>query len=137
MIQAERNSDYYFYEPMCVLYVQCYFYLLELSFCFLGVAPVEGTSAVGVSVSTSTTVAVVVDVVADEVDDVTFAASHAAFSDLVSFCPRLYLFPVSPSYNFLGATWNCSQMVVVLSLLSNRCLLRTVWITAARQRVGC
>ena len=51
------------------------------------------------------------DGVADVVDGVTFAASHAAFSTLVSFCPGSYRFPVSPSYNFLGVTWNCSEMV--------------------------
>ena len=39
-----------------------------------------------------------VDGVADVVDGVTFAASHAAFSALVSFCPESYHFPVSPSY---------------------------------------
>ena len=50
-----------------------------------------------------------VDDVADVVDCVTFAASCAAF--LVSFCPGSYCFPVSPSYNFLGVTWNCSEMV--------------------------
>ena len=44
----------------------------------------------------------VVDGVADVVDGVTFAASHAAISTLVSFCPGSYHFPVSPSYNFLG-----------------------------------
>ena len=42
-----------------------------------------------------------VEGVADEVDGVTFAASHAAFSALVSFCPGSYRFPVSP-YNFFG-----------------------------------
>ena len=78
-----------------------------------------------------------VDDVADVVDGVTFAASHAAFSALVSFCPGSYLFPVSPSYNFLWATWNSSEMVELLSLLLSKCLCRTVWITAARQRVGC
>ena len=78
-----------------------------------------------------------VDGVADVVDGVTFAASHAAFSTLVSFCPRSYHFPVSPSYNFLGATWNCSEMVEVLSLALNNSLLRTVWIIAARHQVGC
>ena len=62
-------------------------------------------------------VADVVDGVANVVDGVTFAASHAAFSALVSFCPGPYHFPVSPSYNFLGATWNSSEMVEVLSLL--------------------
>ena len=56
-----------------------------------------------------------VEGVADEVDGVTFAASHAAFSTLVSFCPGSYHFPVSPSYNFLGVIWNCSEMVDVLS----------------------
>ena len=58
-----------------------------------------------------------VDGVADVVDGVTFAASHAAFSTLVSFCPGSYRFPVSPSYNFLEVTWNCSEMVEVLSLM--------------------
>ena len=82
-------------------------------------------------------VADVVDGVAVVVDGVTFAASHAAFSTLVSFCPGSYCFPVSPSYNFLGATWNSSEMVELLSLLLNKCLCRTVWITATRQRVGC
>ena len=79
----------------------------------------------------------VVGGVADVVDGVTFAASHAAFSTLVSFCPGSYRFPVSPSYNFLGATWNSSEMVEVLSLLLNNSLCRTVWIIAARQWVGC
>ena len=74
-----------------------------------------------------------VDGVADVVDGVTFAASHAAFSALVSFCPGSYYFPVSPSYNFLGVTWNCSEMVEVLSLVLNNSLLRTVWIIATRQ----
>ena len=78
-----------------------------------------------------------VDDVADVVDGVTFAASCAAFSTLVSFCPGSYHFPVSPSYNFLGATWNSSEMVELLSLLLNKCLCRIVWITAARQQVGC
>ena len=82
-------------------------------------------------------VADVVDGVADVVDGVTFAASHAAFSTLVSFCPGSYHFPVSPSYNFLGVTWNSSEMVELLSLLLSKCLCRTVWITAARQQVGC
>ena len=44
----------------------------------------------------------VVDGVANVVDGATFAASHAAFSALVSFCPGSYHFPVSPSFNFLG-----------------------------------
>ena len=44
------------------------------------------------------------DGVADVVDGVTFAASHAVFSTLVSICPGSYRFPVSPSYNFLGVT---------------------------------
>ena len=78
-----------------------------------------------------------VDGVADVVDGVTFAASCAAFSTLVSFCPESYRFPVSPSYNFLGVTWNCSEMVEVLSLVLNNSHLRTVWIIAARQWVGC
>ena len=78
-----------------------------------------------------------VDGVADVVDGVTFAASHTAFSALVSFCPGSYHFPVSPSYNFLGATWNYSEMVEVPSLVLNNSLLRTVWIIAARQQVGC
>ena len=78
-----------------------------------------------------------VEGVADEVDGVTFAASHAAFSTLVSFCPGSYRFPVRPSYNFLGATWNCSEMVEVLSLVLNNSLLRTVWMIAAKHRVGC
>ena len=78
-----------------------------------------------------------VEGVADEVDGVTFAASGAAFSALVSFCPRSYCFPVSPSYNFLGAIWNCSEMVEVLSLVLKNSLHRTVWIIAARHRVGC
>ena len=78
-----------------------------------------------------------VDGVADVVDGVNFAASHAAFSALVSFCPESYRFPVSPSYNFLGAIWNCLEMVEVLSLVLNKSLLRTVWIIAARHRVGC
>ena len=78
-----------------------------------------------------------VEGVADVVDGVTFAASHATFSALVSFCPGSYCFPVSPSYNFLGVTWNCSEMVEVLSLVLNNSLLRTVWIIAARRRVGC
>ena len=81
-------------------------------------------------------VADMVDGVADVVDGVTFAASCAAFSTLVSFCPGSYHFPVSP-YNFLGVIWNSSEMVGVLSLLLNKCLCRTVWITAARQWVGC
>ena len=38
-----------------------------------------------------------VEGVADVVDDVTFAASHATFFALVSFCPGSYCFPVSPS----------------------------------------
>ena len=75
--------------------------------------------------------------VADGVDDVAFAASHAAFSALVSFCPASYYFPVSPSYNFLGVTWNSSEMVVLISLLLDKCFCRIVWITAARQWVGC
>ena len=79
----------------------------------------------------------VVDGVADVVDGVTFAATCAAFPTLVSFCPGSYHFPVSPSYNFLGVTWNSSEMVEVLSLLLNNSLCRTVWIIAARQRVGC
>ena len=66
-----------------------------------------------------------VEGVADVVDGVTFAASHADFSTLVSFCPGSYRFPVSPSYNFLGATWNCSEMVDVLSLVLNNSLHRT------------
>ena len=78
-----------------------------------------------------------VEGVADEVDGVTFAASHAAFSTLVSFCPGSYRFPVSPSYNFLGAICNCSEMVEVLSLVLKNSLHRTVWIIAARHRVGC
>ena len=78
-----------------------------------------------------------VEGVADVMDDVTFAASCAAFSTLVSFCPGSYHFPVSPSCNFLGVTWNCSEMVEVLSLLLNNSLLRTVWIIAARHQVGC
>ena len=49
-----------------------------------------------------------VEGVADEVDGVTFVASRAAFSALVSFCPGSYWFPASPSYNFLGEIWNCS-----------------------------
>ena len=77
------------------------------------------------------------DGVADVVDGVTFAASRAAFSALVSFYPGSYCFPVSPSYHFLGVTWNCSEMVEVLSLVLNNSLLRTVWIIAARQQVGC
>ena len=94
-------------------------------------APCEGSFVVGTSLSTSIGVADgadgvadgvddVVDGVADvadRVDDVTFAASHAAFSALVSFCLGSYRFPVSPSYNFLGATWNSLEMVEVLSLL--------------------
>ena len=82
-------------------------------------------------------VADVVDGVADVVDGVTFVASHAAFSALVSFCPGSYCFHVSPSYNFLGATWNSSEINELLSLLLNKCLCRTVWIIAARQWVGC
>ena len=78
-----------------------------------------------------------VDGVSDVVDGVTFAASHAAFSTLVGFCPGSYCFPVSPSYNFLGATWNCSEMGEVLSLVWNNSLLRTMWIIAARHWVGC
>ena len=78
-----------------------------------------------------------VEGVADVVDGVTFAASRAAFSALVSFCPGSYRFPVSPSYNFLGVTWNCSEMVEVLSLVLNNSLLRTVWIIAARHQIGC
>ena len=78
----------------------------------------------------------VVDGVADVVDGVTFPASHAAFSTLVSFCPGSYCFPVSPSYNFLGATYNCLEMVEVLSLGLNNSLRRTVWIIATRQWVG-
>ena len=78
-----------------------------------------------------------IDGVAGVVDGVTFAASHAAFSALVSFCPGSDRFPVSPSYNFLGATWNCSEMVEVLPLVLNNSLLRTVWIIATRQWVGC
>ena len=100
-------------------------------------APCEGSFVVGTSLSTTIGVADGVDGVADGVDDVTFAASHVAFSTLVSFCPGSHRFPVSPSYNFLGATWNSSEMVEVLSLLLNKCLRRTVWITATRQRVGC
>ena len=111
--------------------------LLELSFCFLGMAPCEGSFVVGISCSTSMDVADGVDDVADVVDGVTFAASHAAFSTLVTFCPGSYCFPVSPSYNFLGVTWNSSEMVEVISLLLNKCFCKTVWITAARQRVGC
>ena len=79
----------------------------------------------------------VVDGVADVMDGVTFATSHAVFSTLVSFCPGSYCFPVSPSYNFLGATWNSSEMVEVLSLVLNNSLCRTVWIIAARQQVEC
>ena len=78
-----------------------------------------------------------VEGVADVVDGVTYAASRAAFSALVSFCPGSYRFPVSPSYNFLGVTWNCSEMVEVLSLVLNNSLLRTVWIIAARHQIGC
>ena len=78
-----------------------------------------------------------VDGVADVVDGVTFAASHAAFSALVSFCPGLYHFPVSPLYNFLGVTWNCSEMVEVLSLVLNNSFCRTAWIIAARHQIGC
>ena len=78
-----------------------------------------------------------VEGVADEVDGVTFAASCAAFSTLVSFCPGSYRFPVSPSYNFLGVIWNCSEMVEVLSLVLKNSLCRTVWIIAARHWVGC
>ena len=78
-----------------------------------------------------------VEGVADEVDGVTFAASHAAFSALVSFCSGSYRFPVSPSYNFLGAIWNCSELVEVLSLVLKNSLCRTVWIIAARHWVGC
>ena len=107
-------------------------------------APCEGSFVVGTLCSTSMgvadgvdDVADGVDGVADGVDGVTFAASHAAFSALVSFCPGSYRFPGSPSYNFLGATWNSSEMVEVLSLLLNKCLRRTVWIIAARQQVGC
>ena len=74
-----------------------------------------------------------VEGVANEVDGVT----SAAFSALVSFCPGSYHFPVSPSYNFLGAIWNCSEMVEVLSLVLKNSLCRTVWIIAARHRVGC
>ena len=77
-----------------------------------------------------------VEGVAVVVEGVTFAASHAAFSTLVSFCPGSYHFPVSLSYNFLGVTWNCSEMVEVLSLVLNNSLLRTVWIIAARHWVG-
>ena len=106
-------------------------------------APVEESFVVGTSFSTSIGVADGVDDVADGVDvtdgvdGVTFAASRAAFSTLVSFCLGSYRFPVSPSYNFLAATWNSSDMVEVLSLLLNKCLCRIMWITAARQRVGC
>ena len=78
-----------------------------------------------------------VEGVADVVDGVTFAASRAAFSALVSFCPGSYCFPVSPSYNFLGMIWNCSEMVEGLSLVLNNSFHRTVWIIAARHQVGC
>ena len=119
--------------------------MLKPSFCcFLGTAPFKVSSVVGTLSSTSVdvtdgfdNVADGVDDVADGVDDVIFAASCAAFSALVSFCPGSYHFPVSPSYNFLGATWNSSEMAEVLSLLLNKCLCRIVWITVTRQRVGC
>ena len=94
------------------------------------------TSAAGWCFSCSGVV-VKADDVADVVDGVTFAASRAAFSALVSFCPGSYHFPVSPSYNFLGVTWNCSEMIEVLSLLLNNSLHRTVWIIVTRQWVGC
>ena len=80
-------------------------------------APVEESFVVGTSFSTSIGVADGVDDVADGVDvtdgvdGVTFAASRAAFSTLVSFCLGSYRFPVSPSYNFLAATWNSSDML--------------------------
>ena len=95
------------------------------------------TSVVAVGWGSSCIVLKVVVDEADGVDGVTFAASHAAFSTLVSFCPGSYRFPVSPSYNFLGVTWNCSEMVEVLSLVLNNSLLRTVWIIAARHQVEC
>ena len=117
-----KNSEHCYFGFCC---------LLEPSFCcFLGTAPFECSSVVGTLSSMS------IDV-ADGVDDVTFAASHAAFSALVSFGLASYRFPVSPSYYFLRATWNSSEMVVVLSLLLNKCLHRIVWITATRQKVGC
>ena len=126
-----KNSEHCYFGFCC---------LLEPSFCFLVMAPCEGSFVVGTSCSTSMGVAVGVDDVADGVDDVadgvhgvadvvdgvTFAASCAAFSALVSFCPGSYHFPVSPSYNFLGVTWNSSEMVEVLSLLLNKCFCRTV-----------
>ena len=72
-----RNFEHYYFGFGC---------LLELSFCFLGVACSEGSSIVGTLLSTSMGVvdgvdyvAAEIDAVADVVDGVTFAASHAAF----------------------------------------------------------
>ena len=49
-----------------------------------------------------------VDGVVDVVDGVTFAASHAVFSTLVSFCPGSYHFPVRPTYCYIvGLGLNC------------------------------
>ena len=135
---SQKNSECCYFGFCC---------LLELGFCcFLGMAPCEGSFVVGTLYSTSMGVAAGVGDVSDGVDDVadgvdgvadgvTFAASRAAFSTLVSFCQGSYRFPVSPSYNFLGVTWNSSEMVEVLSLLLNKCLHRTVWVIATRQWV--
>ena len=100
-----------------------------------GISGSTSISAVGCCSSVSCVDGV--EGVADVVDGITFPASHAAFSALVGFCPGSYRFPVSPSYNFLGATWNCSEIVEIISLVLNKSLLRTVWIIAARHWVGC
>ena len=98
---------------------------------------ISGSTSVVVGCCSSISCMDGVEGVADVVDGVTFAASRAAFSTLVSICPGSYHFPVSPSYNFLGVIWNCSEMVEVLSLVLKNSLRRTVWIIAARHWVGC